>query len=74
MADDVAHVINSGVGVVGREGIAIINTNSFKIVPSDRGRMTTPSGTVPLSIGTLSDASLSGTYVNRFDDVDYYSA
>lgn len=74
MADEVAHEINGS--KTGREGIAIVNTNGFKIMPSDQDSYTlnTPSGIGEIYMGPLSDVALSGNYVDRFDDPQYYYA
>lgn len=71
MADEVAHKINGS--KTGREGIAVVNTNGFKIMPSQNDyTLTTPSGIDEIYGGPLSDVALSGNYVDRFDDPQYY--
>jgi hypothetical protein len=67
MAGDVSVRINNS--VVGNEGACIINPNSLTIVPSFSSRQRLVSAGADVA---LSDAALSGQYVNRFDDTTYY--
>ena len=67
MALDVAHKIDAT--KTGVEGAAYINPNGLRIV------------TIPLqkvlpqnTIEPLNDVALSGKYVDRFDDPQYYTA
>ena len=65
MSGDIAVKVNDA--RIGAEGGAYICSNGLKIV-------THPSGLRPTISTPLSDASLSGLYVNRYDDYTYYSA
>ena len=67
MAGDVAYKINAA--ATNKEGIAVVNTNSFKIMPTAAGRQLDPSIALP----AMSDVALSGEYVDRFDDTTYYT-
>jgi hypothetical protein len=63
MAGDVATKVKTGTGV---EGAAYICPNGLRIAPSPPQRVD------PTIINTLNDASLSGVYTNRFDNISYY--
>lgn len=67
MAGDVGHKINNS--ATGKEGIAVTNTNSFKIMPTTSYRQLDPS----IELNTVTDTAISGAYHARFDDVDYYT-
>lgn len=71
MAHDVAYKIDNN--DTGKDGVAIVNTNGFKIIPDDDSYiLSTPSG-ISAEYRTISDVTLSGQYVDRFDDPKYYT-
>ena len=67
MAGDVAHKINGS--ATGKEGVAVVNTNGFKIMPTAAARQLDPS----VELNAMTDVQLSGALVDRFDDYKYYT-
>jgi len=71
MADDVVHVPLAG--TTGLEGVAVINAPILSVYPSGTQQANrTVSPTIELT--AINDQTASGQYVNRFDDLTYYSA
>lgn len=72
MAHDVAYKIDNS--DTGKDGVAIVNINGFKIVPDDDSYiLSVPSG-ISEEYNTVNDVTLSGRYVDRFDDPKYYTS